>query len=91
MSVNLQIAAASFVIMLVCWAFVAGLGLGVALSGVTPDTPLCVLHARSEADADRAEAAIRAAITFQEAPCRRPPNFYALVTKDGVQKMGDEA
>ncbi len=51
---------------------------------LTPDTTLCTLYARSEADADRAEQAIRAAITIGEAPVERPPLWYAVVTADGV-------
>ena len=53
---------------------------------VEAGTPLCVLHARSEEDADRAENAVRAAITFDEQPCGRVPNFYAVVTKVGVRR-----
>jgi hypothetical protein len=41
-------------------------------------------YARSEADADAAEAAIRAAVTFSDAPVERPPLWYAIVTRDGV-------
>jgi len=55
---------------------------------VEAGTPLCVLHARSEEDADKAEAAVRAAITFGQEPCGRVPNFHAVVTKDGVQWLG---
>ena len=51
-------------------------------------TPLCTLHARSEEDADRAEAAIRAAVTIGHEPCGRVPEFYAIVTKDGIRRMG---
>ena len=58
---------------------------------VEKDTPLCVLHARSEADADRAEAAIRAAITIGDEPCARARNFYAIVTKDGTRYVGAES
>ena len=58
---------------------------------VEAGTPLCVLHARSEADADRAEAAIRAAITIGREPCGRVPNFYAVVTKDGIRRLGADA
>ncbi len=54
---------------------------------VTPDTPLCTLYARSEADARRAEAAIRAAITISDAPVARPPLCYAIVTRDGVTRL----
>ena len=55
---------------------------------VDAGTPLCVLHARSEEDADRAEAAIRAAITIAQEPCGRVPNFFAVVTKDGIRRLG---
>ena len=55
---------------------------------VEAGTPLCVLHARSEEDADRAEAAIRAAITIGQEACGRVPNFYAVVTKDGIRRLG---
>ena len=54
---------------------------------VTPETPLCTLHARSEAEADRAEAAIRAAIRFSAEPVSPPPLCYAMVTKDGVKRF----
>ena len=52
---------------------------------VSADTPLCTLHARSEEDADRAEKAIRAAITIGQEPCVRVPVFFAVVTKDGTR------
>ena len=55
---------------------------------VEADTPLCELHARSEADADKAEAAIRDAITFGQEPCGRVPDFFAIVTKDGIRRTG---
>ncbi len=54
---------------------------------VTADTPLCTLYARSAADADRAEAAIRDAITLSDTPVARPPLCYAIVTEDGVVRM----
>ena len=54
---------------------------------VTPETPLCELHARTEADAERAEAAIRAAITFGDSPSERAKNFLAIVNKDGVRRL----
>ena len=54
---------------------------------VTEDTPLCTLYARSEAEADRAEAAIRAAITIGDAPVERPPLCYAIVTADCVTRF----
>ena len=54
---------------------------------VTPETPLCTLHARNEAEADRAEAAIRAAIRFSAEPVSPPPLCYAMVTKDGVKRF----
>ena len=58
---------------------------------VEADTPLCVLHTRSEADADVAEAAIRTAVTIGREPCRRAKNFYAIVTRDGIRRIGDDA
>ena len=57
---------------------------------VEADTPLCVLHARSEEDADRAEAAVRAAVTFGQEPCEKAPNFFAVVTRDGVRRLRDD-
>ena len=54
---------------------------------VTANTPLCTLYARSEADAAKAEAAIRAAITIGETPVERPPLWYAIVTADGVERF----
>ena len=54
---------------------------------VSPETPLCTLCARTEADADRAEAAIRAAITVTDAPVERPPLCYAVVTSGGVERL----
>ena len=57
---------------------------------VGPDTPLCELHARTEADADRAEEAVRAAITFSGEPCPRVQNFLAVVRKDGVTRLRAE-
>ena len=53
---------------------------------VSADTPLCELHARNEADAERAEAAVRRAIRWSDAPCGRGKNFYALVSRDGVTR-----
>ena len=57
---------------------------------VTPDTTLCTLYARNEADADKAEAAIRAAITIGSEPVARPPLCYAVVTAEGVQRTAGE-
>lgn len=54
---------------------------------VTPETTLCTLHARSEAEADRAEAAIRAAIRFADEPVPQPPLCYAIITKDSVKRF----
>ncbi len=53
---------------------------------VTADAPLCTLYARNEADADKAEAAIRAAITIGDEPVAQPPLWYAVVTADGVER-----
>ena len=58
---------------------------------VHADDTLCVLHARTGEDADAAEKAIRAAVRFSDAPCRRPPNFYAVVTRDGVRRIEEQA
>ncbi len=55
---------------------------------VEADTPLCVLHARSEADADRAETAVRVAVTIGLEKCGRVPEFFAIVTKDGILRLG---
>ena len=55
---------------------------------VDTDTPLCVLHARSEEDACRAEQAIRAAVQIGAESCGRAPEFFAVVTKDGVRRLG---
>lgn len=54
---------------------------------VREDTELCTLFARNEADADRAEAAIREAVTIAEERVEQPPLCYAIVTKDGVQRF----
>lgn len=48
---------------------------------VTADTPLATLYARSDADADRAEQSLRAAIAFSDAPVPRPPLSYAIITR----------
>ncbi len=53
---------------------------------VVADTLLCTLYARNEADADRAESAIRAAITIGDEPVAPPPLWYAVVTADGVER-----
>lgn len=53
---------------------------------VTPETPLATLYARTEAEADQAEAAIRAAITFAEQPEPLPPLWYAVITPEGTQR-----
>ena len=55
---------------------------------VEANTPLCVLHARSEADADRAENAVRAAVVIGPEKCDRVPEFFAIVTKDGILRLG---
>ena len=57
---------------------------------VEEDTPLCELHVKCEEHADLAEKAIRKAIEFSDEPCRRAPNFYAIVTKDGIKRLGDD-
>lgn len=52
------------------------------------DTPLCTLYARSQEDADRAEAAIRAAVTIGAEPVEHPPLCYAIITREGVHRLG---
>ena len=54
---------------------------------VQPGTPLCEIHARTEADAVRAEEAVREAIRWSDTPCERGKNFYAVVTRDGVTRL----
>ena len=54
---------------------------------VEPATPLCTLHARTDADARAAERAIRAAIRFSDVPVQQPPLCYAIITKDGVKRF----
>ena len=51
---------------------------------VEPDTKLCELHARSEAVAEQAERAIRAAITIGPETCEKNSVFKAMVTKHGI-------
>ena len=46
---------------------------------VAADTPMMVLYARSEEDADKAEQAIRAAIRFAQEPVEAPPLCYGIV------------
>ena len=46
---------------------------------VAADTPMMVLYARSEEDADKAEQAIRAAIRFSAEPVEIPPLCYGIV------------
>ena len=57
---------------------------------VEADTPLCTLHARSEEDAEKAEQAVRAAISIGEEKCGRAPNFIAIVMKDMIARLGEE-
>lgn len=56
---------------------------------VTPETPLCELHARTGADAVQAEAAIRAAISISDTPREKARNFLALITRDGIIRYGE--
>ena len=53
----------------------------------TPDRPLAELHARTEAEAEEAERAIRAAISLSAEPCPRAKTFHALVTADGLTRL----
>ena len=52
---------------------------------VQEDTPFCTLFARNEVEADTAEKALREAVSFSDQPVNRPPLWYAIVTRDGVQ------
>ena len=54
---------------------------------VKRETPLCELYARTEEDAQRAEAAIRSAVFFSDTPCERAKNFLAIVTREGVTRL----
>jgi len=53
---------------------------------LTEETPFVTLYARSEADADKAEQAIRAAITLSDTPVAKPPLCYALIDTEGVHR-----
>ena len=53
---------------------------------VEKDTELCTLYACNEEEAARAEAAIRRAVTFSDAPVARPPLCYAVVSREGVTR-----
>ena len=50
---------------------------------IDADVPLCMLHARSEHDADAATKIIRAAITLGDAPMDLPPTIYKRVGQGG--------
>ena len=52
---------------------------------VEADDLFFTLYAKSEADADKAEGAIREAIRLCDEPVKRPPLWYAVVTRDGTQ------
>ena len=54
---------------------------------VEEDTELCALYARNDAEAQQAEAAIRAAITIQGSPVPPAPLCYAIITREGVQRL----
>ena len=58
---------------------------------VTPGTVLCVLHAGKEEDADRAEQAVREAITWSETPCGKARIYLAKVDRDGVHPVEESA
>lgn len=53
---------------------------------LTATTPLATLYARSEAEADAAAAAIRAALSIGAEKKTVPPLWYAIVTRDGVTR-----
>ena len=54
---------------------------------VEPETELCTLYARNEEEAQRAEAAVRAAVRIGPEACGKPPVFFAKVTKDGIKDL----
>lgn len=54
---------------------------------LTPERELCTLYARNDEEANRAEAAIRAAITIGEEQPARPPLCYAIITREGVKRL----
>ncbi len=53
---------------------------------LTATTPLATLYARSEAEADAAASAIRAALSIGAEKQPVPPLWYAIVTRDGVTR-----
>jgi thymidine phosphorylase len=53
---------------------VAGIG-----EHVSPDLPLALIHAANAADADRAEAIVRAAFTVTETPVQDPPLVWERI------------
>ncbi len=55
-------------------AEIAGIG-----EHVSPELPLALIHAASEADADAAERAVRAAFTLSEAPVEDPPLIWERI------------
>ena len=57
---------------------------------VAADTPLCELHARNEAEADAAEAAVRNAVQIGKEPAAKPPLFYAVLTGEETRILARE-
>jgi thymidine phosphorylase len=51
---------------------------------IDADVPLCMLHARSEHDADAATKIIRAAITLGDAPMDLPPTYLQTCRAGGL-------
>ncbi len=51
---------------------------------VEKGTPLARLFAKSEEDAVEAEKKIRQAISLSANPAKKPPLWYAIITKDGI-------
>ena len=49
--------------------------------------PLVTIYAKDEAAADTAAAKVRQVIKLSTAPVQQPPLWYAIVTKDGVQRF----
>ncbi|MCK2183792.1 thymidine phosphorylase [Halomonas getboli] len=51
-------------------------------AAVTAGQPLARIHARSEADAERAEAQLRDALTLSDAPCPAPPLIQDTIRRE---------
>ena len=54
---------------------------------VEPETELCMLYARNEAEALQAEQEIRDAVRIGPEPCGKPPVFFAEVTRTMIRDL----